>query len=169
MGEPSPKLLHLNFELRDYIPPAPRSSSSNTYRSTHSTVEDSDTDRLLPDFRMDETSHPSPFFSNSELNTFNPRPGDERTNSLEFNLALEGPPALFLTHSQTTFQPNDPTVTTPNGDDTRKSTFDSIQDTSQHSLRGDEGQLCPALVRPSLPSISKVRDYCIMNMPNRMK
>ena len=62
-------------------------------------MEDSDTDRVLLDFCLDETSHPSPLFSISEPNTFNPRPSDECTDSLEFNLALEGPPTPFLTHS----------------------------------------------------------------------
>lgn len=166
MDEPSPKLSHLNFELRHYIPPPPRSSSPNTHRSDHSTIEDSNNDRILLDFGLDKTSHPTPFFPKFDPNKFNYRPRDERRDSLKFNLALEGPPTRFLTRPQTTLNPNYPTMTTVNGHDIRKSAFDNVQGTSQHSLPGDEEKLRPPLARPSLPSIIQVREYCMMDILN---
>ena len=150
MGEPSPELSHVHFELHDYTPPTLHSSSSNAHRSDHAALQDSHTDRILLDFSMDNTSHPSPFFKSSDLNTFDHRPDDECMDSLEFNLALERPPSPFLTRPQAMLQRSDPTMTTPDGEDIREPAFDHVHDTSQHSLQE----------RQSLPSTSQVREFC---------
>ena len=58
MGEPSPTLSHVNFELHNYIPPTLR-SSSDAHRSGHDSVENLTTDGIFLDFGMDDTSHPT--------------------------------------------------------------------------------------------------------------
>ena len=157
MGEPSPDLSHFDFELHDYTPPTLPSSSSNAHRSDHAALQDSHTDRILLDFRMDDTSHPALFFPSSDLSTINHRPSDKRMDSLEFNLALERPPAPFLTRPQAMLQRSDPTMTTHDGEDIQESAFDHVHDTSQHSLQE----------RQSLSSPSQVRAFCTMDMLNR--
>lgn len=164
MGEPSPTLSHVNFELHNYIPPTLR-SSSDAHRSGHDSVENLTTDGILLDFGMDDTSHPSPFFPSSDLNTFNHRPGNEGIESLESNLTRETPTS-FQPSPQTTSQRNACTMATANGDDIRDSIFESVQDTSQHPLQGAGGQLCLALARPSLHTIHQVCESYTMYTMN---